>query len=199
MPAINYATREINLRVVYYGPGLGGKTSNLRALHERVHARARGRLIELMTESDRTLFFDFMPLSLGSIRGFSTRFHLYTVPGQIHYRASRALILKIVDVVVFVADSQAMRREANIESLSDLDVNLREHGYSPDDVPLVLQYNKRDCAEAMSRTQLDADLNHRSAAVYEAIATRGIGVVETFEAAARLAVRELRTGRHAAR
>ncbi|MCA9635748.1 MAG: gliding-motility protein MglA [Myxococcales bacterium] len=192
MPAINFATREIHFRVVYYGPGLCGKTTNLRRLHERTPASARGRLIELMTETDRTLFFDFMPLELGTIRGFNLRSHVYSTPGQFFYQASRALILRAVDVVVFVADSQPGRREANIESLDDLDRNLEALGFDPGEVPRVIQYNKRDVPERMSLEELRGDLNRGGRQEFEAVASAGVGVFSTFRAAARLAIDALR-------
>src|SRR6201996_7154919 len=148
MSMINYASREINCKIVYYGPGLGGKTTNLEHIHGKVAPETRGKLISLATETERTLFFDFLPVALGEIRGFRTRFHLYTVPGQVYYNASRKLILKGVDGVVFVADSQIERMEANIESLDNLRVNLQDQGYNLDKIPYVVQYNKRDLPNA---------------------------------------------------
>src|SRR5712664_1845333 len=150
MTFINYASREINCKIVYYGPGLCGKTTNLQHIFESTAPQARGKLISLATETDRTLFFDFMPLELGTVRGFKTRFHLYTVPGQVFYDASRKLILKGVDGVVFVADSQVERMEANLESFDNLRVNLAEQGYDLDRVPFVVQYNKRDLPNVVS-------------------------------------------------
>ena len=144
MAFINYSAREINCKLVYYGPGLCGKTTNLKYIYEKTAADAKGKMISLATETERTLFFDFLPLALGEIRGFKTRFHLYTVPGQVFYDASRKLILKGVDGVVFVADSQEERFEANVESLENLKANLREQGYDLDKIPIVIQYNKRD-------------------------------------------------------
>src|SRR6186713_1987469 len=141
MSFINYSSREINCKIVYYGPGLCGKTTNLQFIYNKTNAETKGKLISLSTETDRTLFFDFLPLSLGEIRGFKTRFHLYTVPGQVFYDASRKLILKGVDGVVFVADSQEARMEANVESIRNLDKNLKEQGYDMRQVPYVLQYN----------------------------------------------------------
>jgi len=188
---INFATREIHFRVIYYGPGLCGKTTNLRSLHKKTPADARGRLIELMTETDRTLFFDFMPLELGTIRGFRLRSHVYSTPGQFFYQASRALILRSADVVVFVADSQPSRSEANLESLEDLHSNLRALGFAEREVPMVLQYNKRDIADAMPLEQLRRELNPGGLADFEAIASRGRGVFATFRAAARLAIKAL--------
>ncbi len=147
MAFINYSAREINCKLVYYGPGLCGKTTNLKYIYEKTAADAKGKMISLATETERTLFFDFLPLALGEIRGFKTRFHLYTVPGQVFYDASRKLILKGVDGVVFVADSQEERFEANVESLENLKANLREQGYDYDKIPIVIQYNKRDLPE----------------------------------------------------
>jgi mutual gliding-motility protein MglA len=159
MSMINYAAREINCKIVYYGPGLGGKTTNLEHIYGKVSPDARGKLISLATETERTLFFDFLPLELGTIRGFRTRFHLYTVPGQVYYNASRKLILKGVDGVVFVADSQVDRAEANQESMQNLYDNMSEHGYDLTRLPFVVQYNKRDLPNAATIEELDAMLN----------------------------------------
>src|SRR5204863_7401201 len=159
MTFINYASREINCKIVYYGPGLGGKTTNLQFIYDSTAQQAKGKLISLATETDRTLFFDFLPLALGEIRGFKTRFHLYTVPGQAFYDASRKLILKGVDGVVFVADSQIGRIEANQESAENLRTNLAEQGYSLDKIPYVLQYNKPDPPAVASCVELRQRLN----------------------------------------
>jgi signal recognition particle receptor subunit beta len=159
MSMINYASREINCKIVYYGPGLGGKTSNLEFVYEKVSPGTRGKLISLATETERTLFFDFLPVDLGEIRGFRTRFHLYTVPGQVYYNASRKLILKGVDGVVFVADSQVDRAEANMESMQNLYDNMAEHGYDLTRMPFVVQYNKRDLPNAAPLSELEAMLN----------------------------------------
>jgi mutual gliding-motility protein MglA len=159
MSMINYAAREINCKIVYYGPGLGGKTTNLEHVYGKVSPDARGKLISLATETERTLFFDFLPIELGTIRGFRTRFHLYTVPGQVYYNASRKLILKGVDGVVFVADSQVDRAEANQESMQNLYDNMAEHGYDLTRLPFVVQYNKRDLPNAATLEELDAMLN----------------------------------------
>jgi hypothetical protein len=156
---INYASREINCKIVYYGPGLGGKTTNLEHVHAKVNPAARGKLISLATETERTLFFDFLPVDLGTVRGFKTRFHLYTVPGQVYYNASRKLILKGVDGVVFVADSQLERMEANIESMQNLYDNMAEYGYDLTKIPFVVQYNKRDLPNAAPLRDLQASLN----------------------------------------
>jgi hypothetical protein len=159
MSMINYASREINCKLVYYGPGLGGKTSNLEHIYGKVKPDTRGKLISLATETERTLFFDFLPVDLGTIRGFKTRFHLYTVPGQVYYNASRKLILKGVDGVVFVADSQVERMEANQESMQNLYDNMAEYGYDLTKIPFVIQYNKRDLPNAASIRDLQAALN----------------------------------------
>jgi signal recognition particle receptor subunit beta len=159
MTFINYASREINCKIVYYGPGLCGKTTNLQYIFDSTAPQARGKLISLATETDRTLFFDFMPLELGTVRGFKTRFHLYTVPGQVYYNASRKLILKNVDGIVFVADSQLERMEANLESMQNLYDNLAEYGYDVTRIPFVIQYNKRDLPNAAPVTELQAALN----------------------------------------
>ncbi len=159
MSMINYASREINCKIVYYGPGLGGKTTNLEHVYAKVSPNTRGKLISLATETERTLFFDFLPVDLGQIRGFRTRFHLYTVPGQVYYNASRRLILRGVDGVVFVADSQADRAEANVEAMQNLYDNLGEHGYDLTKLPFVVQYNKRDLPDAARLDELDAMLN----------------------------------------
>lgn len=184
MPMINYSAREINCKVVYYGPALCGKTTNLEVIHRRVAPESRGTLMSLATETDRTLFFDFLPVDLGSVRGFTTRFHLYTVPGQVQYDASRRLILKGVDGIVFVADSAADRLEANVESLRNLEENLRSYGYDPQAIPLVLQYNKRDLLDALATETLDAALRTGWAAgapTHEAVARDGTGVFETLQ------------------
>lgn len=159
MSMINYASREINCKLVYYGPGLGGKTTNLEFVYNKVSPNSRGKLISLATETERTLFFDFLPVDLGTIRGFKTRFHLYTVPGQVYYNASRKLILKGVDGVVFVADSQIERMEANIESMQNLYDNMAQHGYNLTQIPFLIQYNKRDLPNAATVKELQAALN----------------------------------------
>jgi mutual gliding-motility protein MglA len=159
MSMINYASREINCKIVYYGPGLGGKTTNLEHVYGKVSPDTRGKLISLATETERTLFFDFLPVDLGTIRGFKTRFHLYTVPGQVYYNASRKLILKGVDGIVFVADSQMERMEANIEAMQNLYDNMAEYGYDLTKLPFVLQYNKRDLPNAAPIRELQAALN----------------------------------------
>ena len=192
MTFINYVAREINCKIVYYGPGLGGKTTNLQYLYDITNAENKGKLISLATETDRTLFFDFLPIDLGQIRGLRTRFHLYTVPGQVFYDASRKLILRGVDGVVFVADSQEERLDANLESLSNLDQNLKEHGFDLGKIPYVLQLNKRDLPNAMPATQLSRLLLTRGEPVFEAVAIRGEGILETLKAVARQVLVELR-------
>jgi signal recognition particle receptor subunit beta len=159
MSMINYASREINCKIVYYGPGLGGKTSNLEHVYGKVKPDTRGKLISLATETERTLFFDFLPVDLGTIRGFKTRFHLYTVPGQVYYNASRKLILKGVDGIVFVADSQVERMEANLEAMQNLYDNMAEYGYDLTKMPFIIQYNKRDLPNAAPLAELQATLN----------------------------------------
>jgi signal recognition particle receptor subunit beta len=159
MSMINYASREINCKLVYYGPGLGGKTTNLEHVYNKVAPDTRGKMVSLATETERTLFFDFLPVDLGTIRGFKTRFHLYTVPGQVYYNASRKLILKGVDGVVFVADSQIERMEANIESMQNLYGNMSEYGYDLTKIPFIIQYNKRDLPNAAPIKDLQAQLN----------------------------------------
>ena len=185
MSFINYASREINLKIVYYGPGLCGKTTNLQYIYQRTAPDAKGKMISLATETERTLFFDFLPLSLGDVRGFKTRFHLYTVPGQVFYDASRKLILKGVDGVVFVADSQNERLDANIESLLNLQDNLAEYGYELEKLPYVIQYNKRDLPNVTPVEELHRLLNPRNVQEFCACATTGEGVFETLKAVAK--------------
>ena len=192
MTFINYASREINCKIVYYGPGLCGKTTNLQFIYEKTNPNAKGKLISLATETDRTLFFDFLPLDLGSVRGFKTRFHLYTVPGQVFYDASRKLILKGVDGVVFVADSQEARMDANVESLRNLDENLRENGFELKTIPYVLQFNKRDLPTAVPVDDMYRQLNFKGEPTFEAVATQGMGVFETLKAVAKQVLYELR-------
>ena len=195
MTFINYASREINCKLVYYGPGLGGKTTNIKHVYEKTNPGSKGKLISLATETDRTLFFDFLPLDLGEIRGFRTRFHLYTVPGQVFYDASRKLILKGVDGIVFVADSQAARMEANLESLRNLDLNLKEQGYDLRTIPYVLQFNKRDLPTAMPTEAMKRQLHFKEEPVFEAVASNGTGVFETLKTIAKMVLMELRRGR----
>ena len=192
MTFINYASREINCKIVYYGPGLCGKTTNLQYIYDTTAPTAKGKLISLATETDRTLFFDFMPLELGTVRGFKTRFHLYTVPGQVFYDASRKLILKGVDGVVFVADSQEERMDANIESLYNLEENLESNGYDLKKIPYVLQLNKRDLPNVLPVEDLVAELKRNGEPVHEAIASQGTGVFDTLKSVAKQVLTELR-------
>lgn len=192
MTFINYASREINCKIVYYGPGLCGKTTNLQYIFDSTAPQSRGKMISLATETDRTLFFDFMPLELGTVRGFKTRFHLYTVPGQVFYDASRKLILKGVDGVVFVADSQEERMDANIESLYNLEENLGSQGYDLMKLPYALQLNKRDLPQIVSAADMTAELQRKGEPVVEAVASTGVGVFDTLKAVAKQVLTELR-------
>jgi signal recognition particle receptor subunit beta len=194
MTFINYASREINCKIVYYGPGLCGKTTNLQHIYDKSNVGTKGKLISLATETDRTLFFDFLPLELGTVRGFKTRFHLYTVPGQVFYDASRKLILKGVDGVIFVADSQEERMDANIEALDNLVANLKSQGYDFNTIPYVLQFNKRDLPTAMSVEDMKRLLGRRNEPIVEACAAKGIGVFETLRAVAKVVLQELNKG-----
>ena len=191
MSLINYSSREINCKIVYYGPGLCVKTTNLQHIYSRVPQETRGKMISLATEMDRTLFFDFLPLELGQIRGFRTRFHLYTVPGQVYYNASRKLILKGVDGLVFVADSQIDRFEANVESYMNMLDNLTEQDLSIEKIPFVMQYNKRDLPRVVPIEDLERELNPRKAPYFEAVAMRGTGVFDTLKVACKLVLKTL--------
>ena len=188
MSMINYASREINCKIVYYGPGLGGKTTNLEHVYGRVKPDTRGKLISLATETERTLFFDFLPVDLGTIRGFKTRFHLYTVPGQVYYNASHKLILKGVDGIVFVADSQIERMEANVEAMQNLYDNMLEYGYDLTGMPFVMQYNKRDLPNVAPLEYMEFMLNRRARQVpyFEAVAVSGDGVFDTLNTVSRM-------------
>ncbi len=191
MAFVNHSAREINVKIVYYGPGLSGKTTNLRHLYERAPARSKGRLISLATQTERTLFFDFLPLHVGTLRGFQVRFHLYTVPGQVFYGPSRRLILKGVDGIVFVADSDPLRLDATAQSWEDLHRSLAGHGLGLDRVPAVIQYNKRDLPEALPVAEMRRCLGARTLEEYEAVATRGTGVFETLKGVARRVLHHL--------
>jgi mutual gliding-motility protein MglA len=191
MSMINYASREITCKLVYYGTGLGGKTTNLEYIHSRVDPDSRGKMISLSTETDRTLFFDFLPVDLGEIRGFKTRFQLYTVPGQVYYNASRKLILKGVDGIIFVADSQAHRAEANVEAMHNLYENLASYKIDLDQIPFAIQYNKRDLDSALSLEELRQELNPGGVPDFEAVAIDGTGVFETLRAVSKLVVKTL--------
>ena len=192
MPTVNSGTKELTVKVVYYGPGLGGKTTNLQHIFDKTGEQQKGKMISLATETDRTLFFDFLPLDLGTIRGFKTRFHLYTVPGQVFYDASRKLILRGVDGVVFVADSQAERADANVEALDNLVGNLQEHGYDFATIPYVLQLNKRYLPNILSPDEMRKQLRRREEPSFESIACQGIGVFETLKEIARQVLVELK-------
>ncbi len=194
MSFINFAAREINCKIVYYGAGLGGKTTNLQWIFDQTLGKAGGKMISLATETDRTLFFDFLPLDLGTVRGFKTRFHLYTVPGQVFYDASRKLILRGVDGVIFVADSQEERMDANFEALENLQENLKDHNYDLMKIPYILQLNKRDLPSALPVEDLKKALLKKGEPVLEAIAYKGVGVFETLKETARLVLGELKKG-----
>ena len=183
MPFISPASREVSCKIVYCGPGLGGKTTNLLQIRDRIPAKSRGRLVSVATRGDRTLFFDFLPMELGKIKGFTTRFHLYTVPGQVQYEASRRLILRGADGIVFVADSQKDRLDANIESLYELEKALDQQGMDLSKLPAVIQYNKRDLNEVCSVEMLEKELNPLKFPRFEAVAIRGEGVVDTLKTA----------------
>jgi len=192
MVLFSYSTKELTAKVVYYGPGLCGKTTNLQWIHEKLPIRNKGKMLSLATEADRTLFFDFLPLDLGSIRGFTTRFHLYTVPGQVFYDASRKLILKGVDGVIFVADSQEERMEANIESIRNLEANLKEHGFDLSTIPYALQFNKRDLANVVPVDEMYRILNYKREPTFEAVAPTGVGVFDTLKSVAKQILIELK-------
>ncbi len=191
MSMINYASREINCKIVYYGTGLGGKTTNLEYIYSKVNPETKGKMISLATETERTLFFDFLPIDLGEVRGFKTRFHLYTVPGQVYYNASRRLILKGVDGIVFVADSQASRAEANIESMHNLYENLETYGYDLETIPFAIQYNKRDMENILAPEELRAQINPMGVPDFEAVAIEGKGVFETLSSVSKAVVETL--------
>ncbi|OHB31689.1 MAG: gliding-motility protein MglA [Desulfuromonadaceae bacterium GWC2_58_13] len=194
MSFINYASREINCKIVYYGPGLCGKTTNLQYIYQKTAPDAKGKMISLATETERTLFFDFLPLALGEIRGFKTRFHLYTVPGQVFYDASRKLILKGVDGVVFVADAQEERLDANIESLENLKDNLEEQGYQLENLPFIIQYNKIDLPNITPVEELRKLINPDNVPDFTACAVTGEGVFETLKAVAKQILVDLKKG-----
>ena len=194
MSFINFAAREINCKIVYYGAGLGGKTTNLQVIYQKTADQQKGKMISLATETERTLFFDFLPLDLGSVRGFKTRIHLYTVPGQVFYDASRKLILRGVDGIVFVADSQEQRMDANVEALENLMSNLREHGYDFNKIPYVLQLNKRDLPNILPVDMLSTELRKKNEPIVEAVAFQGAGVFETLKEIAKQVLTELKAG-----
>ena len=194
MSFINFAAREINCKIVYYGAGLGGKTTNLQVIYQKTADQQKGKMISLATETERTLFFDFLPLDLGSARGFKTRIHLYTVPGQVFYDASRKLILRGVDGIVFVADSQEQRMDANVEALENLMSNLKEHGYDFNKIPYVLQLNKRDLPNILPVDMLATELRKKNEPIVEAVAFQGVGVFETLKEIAKQVLTELKAG-----
>ena len=194
MSFINFAAREINCKIVYYGAGLGGKTTNLQVIYQKTADQQKGKMISLATETERTLFFDFLPLDLGSVRGFKTRIHLYTVPGQVFYDASSKLILRGVDGIVFVADSQEQRMDANVEALENLMANLKEHGYDFNIIPYVLQLNKRDLPNILPVDLLATELRKKNEAIVEAVAFQGVGVFETLKEIAKQVLTELKAG-----
>lgn len=191
MSLVNYSSREITCKIVYYGPGRSGKTTNLQYIHAQVPDDRKGRMVSLATETDRTLFFDFLPLDLGTISGFQTRFQLYTVPGQVYYDATRKLVLQGADGVVFVADSQRMQQDENLESFRNLQVNLLEQGTDPRTIPTCLQYNKRDLPDVLSLDAMDDLLNYRDLPRYEACALSGVGVFDTLRGISELVLRRL--------
>ena len=191
MPLINFAAREINYKIVYYGCGLCGKTTNLQYIHRKINPDARGKLVSIATEEERTLYFDFLPLTLGTVKGMQTRFHLYTVPGQVFYDASRKLILRGCDGVIFVADSQRPRLEANIESIANLATNLKDNGFDIRTIPYVLQLNKRDMPTTAPLAEMEQLLRFHNEPMIEAVASKGIGVIETLKACARQILMEL--------
>ena len=192
MSFVNYHTKEINCKIVYYGPGLGGKTTNIQHVYQKTSGDNKGQIISLNTENERTLFFDFLPLDLGEIRGFKTRFHLYTVPGQVFYEASRKLILRGVDGIVFVADSQVEKMDANMESFKGLESNLLEQGHDIEKIPLVMQWNKRDLPNVVGVGELQKELNRFDVPAFEASAVSGEGVFETLKMISKLVLMNLK-------
>lgn len=192
MAFINYTNKEVNAKIVYYGPGLSGKTTNIVYIHKKLKPESRGKLISLATQTDRTLFFDFLPINMGEIAGYKVRFHLYTVPGQIFYNTTRKMVLKGVDGIVFVADSQKQMLEDNLESLKNLEDNLKEHGKNLKDMPFVIQFNKRDLPDVMDLEELYAQLNKLKVPFFQAVATEGKGVLETLTAICRLVMKKLK-------
>ncbi len=192
MAFINYTNKEVNAKIVYYGPGLSGKTTNIVYIHKKLKPESRGKLISLATQTDRTLFFDFLPINMGEIGGYKVRFHLYTVPGQIFYNTTRKMVLKGVDGIVFVADSQKQMLEDNLESLKNLEDNLKEHGKNFKDMPFVIQFNKRDLPDVMDLEELYAQLNKFKVPFFQAVATEGKGVLETLTAICRLVMKKLK-------
>lgn len=194
MSFINHAARELNCKIVYCGAGLSGKTTNVQYIYEKTQSDRKGKLVTLSTENERTLFFDFLPLSIGDVRGYKTRFHLYSIPGQVFYEISQQFILKGVDGIVFVVDSQAERMEANLESYEILEKNLEKQGYDIHQLPLVFQYNKRDLPEVLPVSELEMTFNPTHKPYFEAIANQGEGVMETLQSVSQLIIKNLRGG-----
>lgn len=194
MSFVNYNTKEVNCKIVYYGPGLGGKTTNIQYVYKKTSGENKSDVISLNTENERTIFFDFLPLELGEIRGYKTRFHLYTVPGQAFYEASRKLILRGVDGIIFVADSQVEKMDANIKSLEALETDLKEQGYDINKVPIVVQWNKRDLPNIASVKDMEAQLNKKNYPSHEAIAMEGVGVFETLKSISKHVLMNLKGG-----
>jgi signal recognition particle receptor subunit beta len=192
MSFINYNSKEINCKIVYFGPSMSGKTTNLQYIYSQTHPDGKGKMISLQTENERTLFFDFLPLALGTLRGFKIRFHLYTVPGQSYYDASRKLILRGVDGIVFVSDSQVTRMEANLESFATLRSNLEEQGYELENIPIVFQYNKRDLPNVCPIPEMAKAINPRGLPSYEAVASSGVGVLEALKGLSKLILKDLK-------
>ncbi len=192
MAFINYINKEINAKIVYYGPGLSGKTTNIIYIHKKLTPESRGKLVSLATQTDRTLFFDFLPISIGEISGYKVRFHLYTVPGQIFYNTTRKMVLKGVDGIVFVADSQKQMLEDNIESIKNLEENLNDYGIDIKEIPMVIQYNKRDLENAMDIEDLHIHLNRYKSPFFTAVATEGKGVLETLMAICKMVIKKLK-------
>ena len=194
MSFVNYHTKEVNCKIVYYGPGLGGKTTNIQHVYQKTSANNKGQMVTLNTENERTLFFDFLPLDLGTIRGFKTRFHLYTVPGQVFYEASRKLILRGVDGIVFVADSQVEKMEANLESLEGLKKNLVEQGHDLKQIPIIMQWNKRDLPNIVSVEDLERKINDLDVPSFSSSAVSGEGVFETLKTISKLVLMNIKGG-----
>ena len=193
MVQINFAQKQVNAKVVYYGPGMSGKTTNLEIVHQRAPSNNRGDLTSISTDGDRTLFFDFMPLDLGTVAGMRTCFQIYTVPGQVYYNASRKLILRGVDGIVFVGDSSEARFDANIEALYNLHDNLKEYDLSLEQIPFVMQWNKRDMPDAIPIAELNEELNPEGYDNFEGIAVQGVGVFDTLKCVAKKVLRQLQT------